>query len=32
MLRVGIIGCGKIAELRHAPEYLENPHCELVGF
>lgn len=32
MLRVGIIGCGKISELRHAPEYLENPHCKLVGF
>ena len=32
MLRVGIIGCGKIAQLRHAPEYLENEHCRLVGF
>lgn len=32
MLRVGIIGCGKIAELRHAPEYTENPACKLVGF
>ena len=32
MLRVGIIGCGKIAELRHAPEYMENPACRLVGF
>ena len=32
MLRIGIIGCGKITELRHAPEYAENPNCELVGF
>ncbi len=32
MLKVGIIGCGKIAELRHAPEYTENPNVELVGF
>lgn len=32
MLKVGIIGCGKITEVRHAPEYAENPHCHLVGF
>lgn len=32
MLKVGIIGCGKISELRHAPEYTENPNCQLVGF
>ncbi len=32
MLKVGIIGCGKIAEVRHAPEYAENPHVELVAF
>jgi len=32
MLNVGIIGCGKIAEVRHAPEYLENPSCNIVGF
>lgn len=32
MLRIGIIGCGKIAEVRHAPEYHENPECELVGY
>jgi len=32
MLKVGIIGCGKIAELRHAPEYIENGRCKLVGF
>ena len=32
MLRIGIIGCGKITEVRHAPEYAENPDCELVAF
>lgn len=32
MLNIGIIGCGKIAEVRHAPEYLENPSCNIVGF
>lgn len=32
MLKVGIIGCGKITEVRHAPEYAENPNCELVAF
>ncbi len=32
MLKIGIIGCGRIAQLRHAPEYAENPHCCLVGF
>ncbi len=32
MLKVGMIGCGKITEVRHAPEYAENPDCEIVGF
>lgn len=32
VLKVGIIGCGKIAEVRHAPEYAENPHVELVAY
>jgi predicted dehydrogenase len=32
MLKVGIIGCGKITEVRHAPEYCENPNCKLVAF
>lgn len=31
-LKVAIIGCGKIASLRHAPEYAQNPLCEIVGF
>ncbi len=32
MLRIGIIGCGKITQVRHAPEYAENPACELAAF
>lgn len=32
MLKVGIIGCGKIAEVRHAPEYSENPDCKITAF
>ncbi len=32
MLKIGIIGCGKITEVRHAPEYSENPNCKIVGF
>lgn len=32
MLRIGVIGCGKITQVRHAPEYAENPNCELTAF
>lgn len=32
MLKIGIIGCGKITQVRHAPEYDENPHCQLAAF
>lgn len=32
MIKIGIIGCGKIAQVRHIPEYAENPNCQLVGF
>lgn len=32
MIRVGIIGCGKIAQVRHIPEYLENPNTEIAGY
>lgn len=32
MIRVGIIGCGKIAQVRHIPEYLENPEAEIAGY
>jgi predicted dehydrogenase len=31
-IRIGIIGCGSIAEFRHAPEYAENPEAEIVAF
>lgn len=32
MIRIGIIGCGKIAQIRHIPEYMANPDAELYGF
>lgn len=28
---IGIAGCGAIARTRHIPEYLENPHANLIG-
>ena len=31
MFKIGIIGCGKITEVRHAPEYHENPNCEIAA-
>lgn len=31
MVKIGIIGCGKIAQLRHLPEYSTNPNAKLVG-
>lgn len=31
MIKVGLIGCGKIAEVRHAPEYFEHPDCEITA-
>ena len=31
-LRVGILGCGKVAQVRHIPEYAANKNAELVGF
>lgn len=31
-MKVGIIGCGKIAQVRHIPEYDENPDAELAGY
>lgn len=31
MVRVGIIGCGKIAQVRHFPEYFANEHAEVTG-
>lgn len=32
MFGIGIIGCGKIAQVRHIPEYADNPQAKLVGF
>ena len=32
VFRVGIIGCGKIAQTRHIPEYLDNPYSEIAGY
>ena len=32
MLKIGVIGCGKIAQVRHIPEYAANENCELVAF
>lgn len=31
-IKVGIIGCGKIAQVRHIPEYAANPQAEVYGF
>ena len=32
MIRIGIIGCGKIAQVRHLPEYAANPNAEIVAY
>lgn len=32
MVNIGVIGCGKIAQVRHIPEYADNKDCKLVGF
>ena len=32
MIKVGVIGCGKIAQVRHIPEYADNPNAQLAGF
>lgn len=32
MINVGIIGCGKIAQVRHIPEYVQNPYVKIAGF
>ena len=32
MFNIGIIGCGKIAQVRHIPEYMENPDARLAAF
>lgn len=32
MIKIGMLGCGKIAQVRHMPEYAENPDAELCAF
>lgn len=32
MQNIGIIGCGRIAQERHIPEYLSNPNSNIAGF
>lgn len=32
MYKAGIIGCGKIAQVRHIPEYLELEEVEIAGY
>lgn len=32
MIKIGVIGCGKIAQVRHIPEYAQNPFCEIAGY
>lgn len=32
MLNIGILGCGRIAQRRHIPEYAANPDCVLAGY
>ncbi|MBR6570141.1 MAG: Gfo/Idh/MocA family oxidoreductase [Clostridia bacterium] len=32
MLRIGVIGCGKITQVRHAPEYAEHADCSLAAW
>lgn len=31
-MKVGIIGCGKISQVRHIPEYAQNANSEIVGY
>lgn len=32
MIKIGIIGCGKIAQKRHIPEYIDNKNAQLAGY
>lgn len=32
MIKIGIIGCGKIAQVRHIPEYADNPNVQLAAY
>ena len=31
-MNVGIIGCGKIAQIRHIPEYTDNANAKITGY
>ncbi len=31
MIRIGVIGCGKIAQVRHLPEYRDHPDAIIAG-
>lgn len=31
MINIGIIGCGKISQVRHMPEYADNPDAKIVA-
>ncbi|NLO37554.1 MAG: Gfo/Idh/MocA family oxidoreductase [Clostridiaceae bacterium] len=31
MLNIGVVGCGRIAQVRHLPEYLEHDGCHIVA-
>jgi predicted dehydrogenase len=32
MIKIGVIGCGKIAQVRHIPEYADNKNVQLTGY
>jgi predicted dehydrogenase len=32
MIKIGVIGCGKIAQVRHIPEYADNNDAQLAGY
>ena len=32
MIKIGILGCGKIAQVRHIPEYADNKDAQILGF
>ena len=32
MIKIGVIGCGKIAQVRHIPEYADNKDAQLAGY
>jgi len=32
MFKIGIIGCGKIAQVRHIPEYADHQNVQLAGY